>query len=197
MKKIFYIFLVAGIMSITQGNAQQRFFSIQYSMGFGSGDTKDFVNSASFRGISLEYRQFINPKIGVGFESGWNVFYERRAKASYVKDNQTFTGVQFRYINMVPILAAVDYYFKPEEHINPFVGLGIGTLYSHQTFDMGLYTISAGEEWQFALRPEAGVRVNANPDLDLIVALKYFTGFKTSELASQNYFAFNLGFVFK
>ena len=196
MKKIFYIFLLVGCIAVTQANAQQRFFSLQYSMGFGSGDTKDFVNSASFRGISLEYRQFVNPNIGVGMETGWNVFYERRAHDTYTKGAQSLSGVQYRYINMVPILAAADYYLKPGEHINPFVGLGVGTLYANQRVEMGLYYVST-EAWQFALRPEAGILINANPDLDLIVAAKYFTGFKTSEMASQGYFALNLGFVFK
>jgi opacity protein-like surface antigen len=196
MKKILYIFLILSGIATTQVNAQQRFFSLQYSIGFGSGDVGDFISSASFRGISMEFREMVTPQIGVGGEVGWNVFYERRAYDSYTSGAQTLTGVQYRYINAVPILAAVDYYFKPEEKINPFVGLGIGTLYNKRNTDMNLYTIET-DVWQFALRPEAGVRVMASDNVEFILVGKYFNGFKTSDSDGQSYFTFNIGMVFK
>ncbi|MBL7857535.1 MAG: outer membrane beta-barrel protein [Cyclobacteriaceae bacterium] len=195
MKKIIYI-IFSLVFLLTTAASAQSFFSVQYSMGFGSGDTKDYVNNASFRGAALEFRQMVNPNIGVGAEVGWNVFYERRPYDSYTSGTQTLTGVQYRYINMLPIIVAVDYYLKPDEHINPFVGLGIGTIYDQRNTDMNLYTLETNV-WHFALRPEAGIRVNANPGLDIILVGKYFTGFKTDDLDAQNYFTFNVGFVFK
>ena len=195
MKKIIYIVFSLGLLLSTAAQAQSL-FSMQYSMGFGSGDVKDYINNASFRGFTLEYRNMVTPNIGVGGEIGWNVFYERRPYDSYTNGTQTLTGVQYRYLNMIPINVAVDYYLKPGEHINPFVGLGIGTLYSLRNTDMNLYTLET-DAWHFGLRPEVGILVNANPGMDIILAGKYYTGFETSDVVTQSYFTFNVGFVFK
>jgi outer membrane protein len=99
-------------------------------------------------------------------------------------------------VNAVPIYLSADYYFKPGEKVNPFVGLGAGTLSTRRNVDMNLYTVE-NNVWGFALRPEAGVLVNANPGMDVILVGKYNYGFKTAGLEAQSYFTFNVGFVFK
>ena len=196
MKKILYILLLIGCISIPQANAQRSFFALEYSMGFGSGDIKNYITSSSFRGVSIEFRQMVTDNVGVGFETGWNVFYERRAYDTYTTGSTSLTGVQYRYVNAVPLLLATNYYFKPGEHINPFIGLGVGTIYSHRNTDMGLWTLST-EDWQFALRPELGVLITTNSNTDIILAAKYMGGFATSDQVAQSYFTFNIGFAFK
>lgn len=195
MKKISFILFSFGLLFSVVANAQS-FFSIQYSMGLGSGDVKDYINSASFRGATMEFRKFVTPNIGVGGEIGWNVFYERRSYDAYTSGIQTLSGVQYRYINMVPINVAADYYFKPGEKVNPFAGLGIGTLYSRRNTNMNLYTLET-EAWHFELRPEAGVLLSVNPGMDIILSGKYYAAFKTSDVDAQSYFAVNVGFVFR
>lgn len=195
MKKIFFIAFVALFASTSTATAQDNLYSIQYSMGFGSGDLGDFIGQPSFRGISFEYRNMIEPKVGVGVELAYNLFYEKKDYATYTDGTVSLSGVQYRYTNSFPILIAADYYFKPNTKINPFAGLGLGTIYYDRYLEMGLYTVST-DAWQFAFRPEAGVLINANPDLDFIVALKYFGGVGTSDLDGQNYFSLNLGVMF-
>jgi len=196
MKKIFFILLVTGMIATTQLNAQDSFFSIQYSVGFGNGDMKDFIEKTSWRGISFEYRNLVTPNIGVGIESGMNTFYEKKDYATYTQGTRSLSGVQYRYINTIPILAAADYYFSPGEKINPFLGLGIGTIYNLRDLDMGLYTIEE-DAWQFALRPAVGVLFNVSEGVDLYLGAKYFAGFKGGDLEAQNYFTINVGFNFK
>jgi len=195
MKKLFHIFLAVATFAAAPAIAQSA-FSVQYSMGFGSGDVKSYVSSTSFRGASLAYRYFVQPKISVGADIGWNTFYERRAYDTYTSGTISLSGVQYRYINAMPVYLAGDYYLKPGEKINPFVGLGVGTLYTKRNTDMNLYTLE-NKVWAFALRPEAGVLVNANPGLDIILAGKYNYGFSAGGLEAQSYFTFNIGLVFK
>lgn len=196
MKKIFFVLLVTGMITATQLNAQDNFFSIQYSVGFGNGDMKDFIEKTSWRGVSFEFRNFVTPNVGLGIESGMNTFYEKKDYATYTQGTRSLSGVQYRYINTVPILAAADYYFQPGQKVNPFLGLGIGTIYNRRDLDMGLYTIE-DEAWQFALRPELGVLVNVSEGLDLMLAAKYYAGFKSGDMEAQNYFTINVGFNFK
>jgi outer membrane protein len=194
MKKILFSFVLVAIMAIGQVKAQENFLSAQYSVGFGTGDVKDFVSTVSWRGIAFEYRGFLQPQIGVGFETGYNLFYEEKPYASYTEGTRTLSGKQYRYLHTVPILAAADYYFKPDQTFNPFIGLGLGTLYSYHDVDMGMFTME-DDAWQFALRPEVGTLISTM-NVDLILALKYMAAFKAGDTDAQNYFTINVGFVF-
>jgi hypothetical protein len=194
MKKIFFVILLTGIITATQVKAQESLFSIQYSMGFGVGDLKDFNSSASFRGMSFEYRYMMQPAIGVGFESGYNLFYDRMDYATYTQGTESLSGIQYRYTHAVPVLAAFDYYLKPDTKFNPFVGLGVGTLYTFRDLDMGMFTME-NDVWQFALRPQVGVLIDTGMG-NLILAAKYFSGFKANDTEGQQYFTINVGIVF-
>ncbi|MDD1641587.1 MAG: hypothetical protein LUQ68_08945 [Methylococcaceae bacterium] len=163
MKKIFFIILLTGIITATQVKAQENLYSIQYSMGFATGDLKEFNEAASFRGMSFEYRYMMKP-------------------------------AQYRYTHAVPVLAAFDYYLKPDTKFNPFVGLGVGTLYTFRDIDMGMFT-QESDVWQFALRPQVGVLVDTGMG-NLILGAKYFSGFKANDTEGQSYFTINVGLVF-
>jgi len=191
MKKIFFV-----IFSVVATSAfSQSITALQYSMGFGTGDLGDFVGAPSFRGFTIDYRKLVQPNIGVGFDIGWNVFYEAKSYDTYTSGNLSYSGKQWRYNNQFPLLFAVDYYLKPGEQINPFAGLGIGTMYSLRNTDMGQYTLEE-DAWNFALRPEVGVLIEANPGLSFTVTGKYYYGFEAGDLPAQSYFALNVGFVF-
>ena len=194
MKKIFFVFLFTGIITATQLKAQESLFSIQYSMGFGMGDLKEFNESASFRGMSFEYRYMMQPAIGVGFETGYNLFYDRLDYATYTQGTESISGVQYRYTHAVPVLAAIDYYLKPDTKINPFVGLGLGTIYVYRDVDMGMFTLE-DDDWQFALRPQVGTVISMQ-SFDFMLAAKYMMGFKTDDMAANNYFTLNVGIIF-
>jgi hypothetical protein len=194
MKKIFFVVLLTGIITATQLQAQDSFYSIQYSMGFATGNLKEFNESASFRGMSFEYRYMMQPAIGVGLETGYNLFYDRLDYATYTQGTQSLSGIQYRYTHAVPVLAAFDYYLKPDTQFNPFVGLGVGTLYTYRDLDMGMFTLES-DVWQFALRPQIGVLISTQ-SADLIVAAKYFSGFKANDTEGQQFFTINVGLVF-
>ena len=195
MKKIFSIL---AIMFVTYGalHAQSN-FTITYSMGFATGDLSDFISQPSFRGATIEFRKMVQPNIGVGLTFGWNVFYEDISRDSYTAGNATLTGKQFRYSNHFPMVLGGDYYFSPGEKFNPFVGLGIGTIYTRRNTDMNLYTVEQ-EAWNFALTPEVGFLYSITDGAAIIVMGRYNSGFKAgNELdASQSYFTLNVGFSF-
>ena len=93
------------------------------------------------------------------------------------------------------MLFAVDYYLHPGEKINPFAGMGIGTMFSRRNTDMGQYTLEE-EAWHFSIRPEIGILFQVNTDFSFSVTGKYYMGFEAGDLPAQDYFALNFGFVF-
>lgn len=194
MKKILLAIVLTGLFAVSQVKAQGSFFAVEYSVGFGVGDTKDFVSSVSWRGVAFEYRYFVQPAVGIGVETGYNLFYEEKPYDTYTQGTASISGKQFRYMHVVPVLATADYHFKPDTKADPFVGVGIGTLYANRDVDMGMFTME-DDAWQFALRPEVGVLINTY-NVNLILAAKYMMGFKTDNFDATNYFTINVGLVF-
>ncbi len=193
MKKVILLLLLAG--SLTTPAVAQHSFSIQYALGFG-GTINNYITSTSVRGATFEYKIYPQPNIAIGIDAGWNHFYERRAYDTYTQGTRSLTGVQYRYANAVPIFATFDYYIQPGNKINPFVGLGIGTIYLDRYVDMGIFRVS-DDEWHFGLKPEAGVLVSLNPEMDFILSLRFNNAFATQDSDQQNFMTFNIGFVWK
>lgn len=193
MKKLIFIVLITGA-AITSGFSQSS-FSIQYGIGF-AGKMNNYISSTSLRGVTFEYKMYPSPNVSIGVDAGWNYFYERRAYDSYSQGSLTISGIQFRYAHAVPIFVTTSYYISPGDQINPFVGVGVGTMFMSRYTDMGIYRITE-EEWHFGLKPEAGIRVNTSPDMDLTFAFRYNHAFATNDTGDQSYMTFNVGFVWK
>jgi opacity protein-like surface antigen len=195
MKKIFLsLIIIAGLMK-TPATAQENAYALQYTMAFTMGDFNDFIGQACFRGFTFDYRKMLKDNsIGVGFEAGWSAFYEEMDYATYTDGTASISGNQWRYCSTVPLLANANYYFKPGEKINPFGGIGIGTMYSSSELDMATYAFTT-DTWHFVVKPELGVIINMNPGMGLIISGKYYSAFETEESDSRSYIAANVGFA--
>jgi outer membrane protein len=191
------LIFLGALIALAAGTAQaQSLSTISYSMGFATGDLGDFISKPSFRGVTFDYRKMVQPNVGVGFNLGWNVFYEALDYDTYTIDNASLSGKQYRYSNHFPILFAADYFLKPGEAFNPFIGLGAGTIYTRRNTDMNLYTIER-EAWHFALQPQIGFMYTVNDMAAFTVTGKYNYGFASDDLGDpQSYFSLNLGFSF-
>jgi outer membrane protein len=128
-------------------------------------------------------------------DAAWNVFYEKKDYDSYTSGTQTLTGVQYRYQNQVPLLAAIDFVFMSEKKFQPYLGLGLGTMYSERSTQMGIWYVEENP-WQFALKPEAGLMYNMATGSALKLGFKYYAGMG-GDLGTQGYFTISLGFAFK
>jgi len=195
MKKKFFIIILA-LFASSALLAQNNNTTVSYSIGFPTGDLGDFIGNVSFRGISIDYRHRIQPNIALGTTVGWSTFYEEVASDTYTIGNESLTGKQYRYSNNMPLLATVTYFMSPDEKINPYGTLGLGTMYTRRNTDMNLYTIEQ-ESWNFLLQPEVGVQIGVADHSALSVALKYNIGFQAGDLPeNQTYLSLNVGFAF-
>jgi outer membrane protein len=197
MKKIIYIFLLSSIGSSLM--AQSGLSSLQYSMGFGAGDLHEYITRASFRGFTYNYSKFVTSNVTVGFELGWNTFYEDLPFDTYNSEkipNLVYSAKQWRYSNHLPMLATFGYSGNTNATVTPFGSLGIGTMYTERRTDMGQYAFT-NDVWNFVLKPEVGIIYNIDEMIGFTVSSKYYYGFKTANLDPQSYFTVNVGFVFK
>ena len=185
--------IFCSLLITTKGYGQlERYFSMQYAVSFGTGDMSDFISAVSWRGALIEYRMPVKQNLFAGVDLGWNVFYEKKDHDTYTVGTESLSGVQYRYQNEVPILASFDYLISSDKPLKPYVGLGIGTIYSERATDMNMYRLEE-RTWQFALKGELGVLYELNYATSIKFAAKYYNGFKTGTLDNQGYFSLSLG----
>src|SRR3954467_12253181 len=109
-----YILLSIITISCSVCAAGQSSFVMSYPISFALGDQHDYVTKTSFRGINFEFLHPTKKNVEVGIETGWNVFYERVDNKDYQKGSATISGVQFRYVNSVPILGEIRYHLSSD-----------------------------------------------------------------------------------
>ena len=195
MKKIIALVIFCALVYLPNAFSQvENHLSIQYDMSFGTGDLGSYISAGSFRGASAQYRYAATDNILVGIDAAWNVFYERKDYDSYTSGTQTLTGVQYRYQNQVPLLVAMDYVFTPDKDFQPYIGVGIGTMYSERNTQMGMWYVEENP-WQFAVKPEVGMMYKVSYGSALKLGLKYYAGMG-GDLDTQGYFTVSLGFAF-
>jgi hypothetical protein len=196
MKKLYIFFVIlAGALNLAAQHGGN--FTMSYSMGFPVSNLKDYNSSTSFRGISLEFNKTIKPNmVDVSLETGWNVFYDREDSKVYTEETASITGVQYRYTNSVPIILGGKWYkTSKNENMKPFLGVGLGTLFTSRSTDFGLYRINT-EAWQFCIRPELGFRFDTPGGAGFLIGGKYYGAFDSDDLDAQSYFTINVGVVF-
>lgn len=197
MKKTIIIALLCTIFAVSKGYSQVgSYWSLQYGVSFATGEMSDYISKASFRGALLEYRKQLEPNIHVGFDVGWNVFYQKEDYATYTSGNEAVSGVQQRYQNQVPILVSGDYLITPDAAFTPYIGLGIGTMYTERSTDMNIYRWEKNV-WQFALKPEVGMLYEMSYGTSFKLAVKYYNGFKTTQIDTQGYLSVSAGLAFR
>ncbi len=180
----FYVWIVLTVvfcLTLTgTGLAQKWSTAMSYQISLPGGDTKEFIESTSFRGMGLDFRKEINSATTVGLFFGWNVFYERTTKTIEINtDNPgALTGTQDRYLNSFPIMLSLQRSFGSSGGLQPYVGLNIGGFIMAQELGIGLRLFS-DTQWQWGGAPELGVIIPVDIDVDLVINAKYnyaFTG---------------------
>jgi hypothetical protein len=196
MKYLKYLVYAAVMALAVPASAQSGSgFILSYPISFPMGNMHDYVEEISFRGLSMEFIKRVKPGVSVGLETGWHVFYQREDSKEYKDGNTSISGIQYRYVNAVPILVQAKYYKETSSPTTFYGGLGLGVLYVDQSTDMGLYRLSK-EAWQFCLRPELGVLFKTQSGASPFIGAKYYAGFNANDLDGQSFLSLNIGILF-
>jgi len=190
-----YITTIIIALLITASANSQSLFMMNYSMGFSTGETSDYIGSPSFRGFNIDGRYFINDQFSLGGAFTWQTFYEKLAGASYTNDNLTITGTQYRYLNAYPILFNAHYYLgynimKPRV----YMGAGVGPYVMNQRTNVGIFSIE-NNYWHFGISPEIGLLYPFNENTKLNIGVKYHYVFKAKKTIDYSWFGLNIGFA--
>lgn len=195
MKKTILFILVIGLAIPGIVKAQSGYTSFQYQVGFSVGDLGDYIGKASFRGAVFDYQKNLSSSMSVGLELAWSTFYEKKEYDTYTVEPYSLSGIQYRYSNMFPMLLTAEYYLMEGGTIEPYVNLGIGTMYTIRDTDMGIWRLQE-KAWQFGLKPEIGVIYDVGANSSVKLEAKYYMGIGGSKLETQSFFAISAGMVF-
>jgi outer membrane protein len=203
MKKV--LFFIAIIIFSIPANAQtnrvrvpnfrQNNFRINYDVAVPLGKmSNDFINSMSWRGVSIENRWAVKPKITAGFLIGWQVFAQRfdNYTLEFDNGNSALTGNQFRTINTFPIQGNVHYTFLDNSAILPWVGMGIGTAYSNQVMQVGFYE-DRRNIMSFSLTPQAGIDIPIDRVSSISFSTRYNLFLHSNQAFNYSFLVFSVG----
>jgi outer membrane protein W len=174
MKKIF---LGLMMLVMTYGaQAQFRTGSSVFLVGWEIGVpvSNDYISQASFGGGYFDWRKFVKPNLSLGFQTSFNFFRQFVDTKTYVSNDQltAVTTNMVRRQTTFPLMFNACYYFHDMGIASPYVGLGVGALYSDQWMFYSQYN-SSNRDWGFNLRPTVGAILHFGPEVGGHVAIGY------------------------
>lgn len=199
MKNTILISLIALLLSVSgsiKAQEYDQFFTLGYNTALPLGETSDYIDEFSWRGINLDVKYFVKRNITLGINGGWNVFHSNSggvvSESVTVNDQVlTLSAKQYRYINALPIYFTGSY-IADLESVMLYAGTGIGGQYVAQRIQMGQYIIEY-DEFQFAVSPHAGVYIPLNYYMMVNVGVQYNQSFTSSDAVQLSNLAFNVG----
>ncbi len=179
---------LASFLAKAQG---ETVIIVNYLPAVSLGETADFTNNFSARGLDFEVNYFVSEDLSVGFVSSWNIFREKVVGETFDYDEWLVSGTQFRYTNTVPLNVNVKKYFGDNEAV-PYLGVGVGTMYAKQSGDIGVFTLSQ-DKWLFNVAPEIGMLYDISRSNVLSLKVKYNYSPKAGDFPSMSYVSFGVG----
>lgn len=179
-----------GFSSFSQGGGLWNF---DWNIGFGLGETRDFVSATSLRGFSIDGRGFVSNSVTVGGFIGWNTFFQSDGyETNSFGNTGSVYGYDRKYINAMPLMVNSHYYFS-QAIVMSYIGLGVGTMYVKDRDFTGIYYVE-NDAWHFALAPELGVVIPfGNSNTGFNANVKYNWAAKTRETPDYSFITFNIG----
>lgn len=169
--------------------------SIMYSVGIPMGETADYIDEASFRGVALTADYFLDDDWSLGLSTGLQTFYQELGSVTYQEDNLTISGIEYRYVNMIPAIVMAKYHLNRFAIITPHFGLGAGFHWVAQRTEFAGFQFQENA-FRLGLQPQAGVGVELSPSTDLIFNTTYHHSFESSDLRAHSFLALQLGLRF-
>jgi hypothetical protein len=202
-KKVRTSIIAAGLILVAMSVRAQdnTFMYVNYNPSFSTGDSKDWANEFSWRGVSVDLRIPINGGLTAGLYSGWTVFREASdgpqtetipVSAEDGDYEITLTANQYYFINQLPLLATMHYHFGEFGEVRPYVGLGAGVYFTTHALEMGLYRVQE-KNTQIGIAPMAGVAIPLNRDTNFNLGAIYNWAFENSNQQAVTSVGFNLG----
>ena len=191
----FFIIIVLALASMVAKGQNKTIILVNFAPSLSLGETADFTNGFSIRGIDFEVNKFLMEDLSLGFVVSWNIFREMISGETFEYEDLTLIGTQFRYTNTTPLNVNVKKYFAREE-ASTYIGFGIGSMYAKQTNEIGVFSLNE-DKWLFNVAPEIGLVYDFNRNNVVSFKLKFNYSPKAGDFPSISYLSFGIGLGMK
>lgn len=123
----------------------------------------DYVSQISARGFRLGYREMINDRFFAGFDFNNSSYTKYKPRRTYSNGTGAITTDLFNYAYNYGITLSGEYYFKVEQRVMPYAGLGVGASYIKYKQFFNVYT-NQSDSWGVLVRPQVGVQIRLKED---------------------------------
>ncbi len=142
----------------TEYRPNSTLFTMGYQMAQPIGGLHDYIDAASFRGVTFDWRSRLAKDFSAGLRFNWNRFNQDWSNLQLTtQTGGTLSGPVFRYADQFALEGIVHYYFGgSDKMITPYLGVGIGGVWSssyQQTADLG----NSQSGFYFITSPEVGL----------------------------------------
>ncbi len=156
-------------------------FNYEVSNALGSFSDK-FVSETSWRGFGFEGRSMVRDQLSLGLGFDFNRYSQTHPMLTQAAHNGgTISGPVYRYADQFAIRALAHYYLM-RGPMQPYVGLGIGGVWSY-SFQQIADLQASQDGFHFIIDPEIGLLyqlMRGRTSLDLNLAFRYT--FTTSDV---------------
>lgn len=142
------------------------------TMSIPFGDARRFVSNPSWMGISWEGQWTVQKSIVAGGLLGIQDFFKRSDETVDFPTGSA-TGEQARELTMGTILATSRWYPGGMRWRGMFLGLGAGTIWVQESFQLGVFDPIVNSAFHLAVVPEAGFTVRIFEGVEGMVGARY------------------------
>jgi len=166
-----------------------------YDVSLPAGETKDYTDNVSFRGLGLEARWFRSDNTAIGFTWHWSTFHEQGGGTWPVEDGHV-TGHNFRRIRCSPVLAVLYFEMGDIEYgaRGPlyYAGIGAGVFWIEKRMEIGTGAYQT-TRWHFGFAPEAGFMYGVGFNTHVQFGVKFNYALKSGDNTGHSYLTAIIG----
>jgi hypothetical protein len=167
--------------------------SITYQLSFPFGETYQYAQVVSWRGLGLDLEWMVAHNVAAGFLFAWNVFYVNTNQLIHVRPGLDISGgSQDRSINAFPLMVDARYMTGENDTLRVFAGTGLGAEVLIKYIAIGLSSTQSTTV-AFALAPELGVLLPITDGTSVQFEARYNVAFPSGGTGLQNWLSLNLG----
>ncbi|HZX42416.1 MAG TPA: hypothetical protein VFE93_11300, partial [Myxococcaceae bacterium] len=149
------VLLAVGLLASSAALAQSH-VRLSYEFAVPRGDTKDYIDRFSSRGAHLDASFELSYAFHLELSAGLNSFNAVKQGVLTTTDGQDVSGKQFRYLNVIPLMAGFAFHVPLGHGSRVWAGVNGGAAYFERVIDLGLSSYTRSD-WQWGVQPHIGI----------------------------------------
>jgi outer membrane receptor protein involved in Fe transport len=155
-----FIILICSVCAQNvRAQTRNQSVSVAWGVSLPAGDA--YIEKMSARNLSLEWDYRIMPRLSAGVSLGYGSNSSNKGSGNVFFDGALVSGRREKKLNIVPIMARLDYFPLGDANtlFSPYLGIGAGVQYAKFQIKGDYIVSSTRKNWSENFSVRAGVRI--------------------------------------